>query len=167
MSEMSAIEITPYIVDIMTIVNPLLIAYFGYYTSKNNEKNKKESEEYRKLREESDLIKEKANAAEKKKITDSLEEIKNSIIGLNTEIKTLKSTVENMKEQNKESKDELFKISTLVEANINYSRSASDVITTLGEQIGINDDTIVHDAITKHREAENKLVNTILHSNLK
>jgi len=146
-----------YFVSIMTVINPILIAVFSWYTTKSSKKTKAESMAYRKLREEQEK-------QEKKAVNDSLDSIKSSVKSVNTNIGILQESVDNIKEQHEEMKDKITKLTEMVETSIDFSRRAGDMVIKIH---GMDQDDVVQNAISDYREEENKNINNLIHSNLK
>lgn len=147
------------VMTIITCLSPIIVAYFGYISTKQQ----KQTKEFIDLQTKFNTMNEQNKKKEAEEQKKAIEGIQKSINELQTQINTLKKSVDSLDGINTQLKD-IMEISHI---NFEYSQSLSQVICAIGDCI---DSTSVEgDSATKfqselgrHKNEEREFVTRIL-----
>ena len=143
---------------IITCLSPIIVAYFGYISTKQQKQTKEFIDLQSKFNNLNEQNKKKEVEAQKK----AIEGIQQSITELQTQMNELKSTV-NIKGINDQLKD-IIEISHI---NFEYSQSLSQVICAIGDcidnsQVDKTSAAGFKKELDRHKSAEREFVNRII-----
>lgn len=154
--ELTADVIFDYIVKAITCCSPIIIAWFGFVSARNEKQTKKYIESQESLKKANDKLKEK----EKEELQAHFAKLEKSIGSLTTQVSNLEKSVGKISEIDKT-------INNLVEmSNINFEfcQSLSAVISSIGNALDSSDaiesGTLRND-LSEHQKRERNLVSKV------
>lgn len=140
----------------ITAIASIIVAYFGWKMAASE----KESKRNKQLKEEAD---EKERLMQKEKE----DRLNSQIKSIGDRVDELGTSMEELRDEMQVNKTKLDSLITASNYNIRYSRSMSTVISSIGSALthsgalDVEGTTEIHDAIAKHQEEENEILNQI------
>lgn len=146
------------ITAVITCLSPIIVAYFGYITTKQQKQTKEFIDLQTKYNNQNNEIKKQEAEAQKK----SIGEIQKSITNLQTQINQLEAKFD-IKKINERLED----IIEISQVNFEYSQSLSSVICAVWECVDSTVDPVVagkfKSELNAHQAREREFTNRILH----
>lgn len=146
------------ITAIITCVSPIIVAYFGYITTKQQKQTKEFIDLQTRYNEQNAAIKRQEAEAQKK----SIEGIQKSVKDLQSQMRNLES-----KFDIKKINDRLDDIIEISQVNFEYSQSLSSVICAIGDCIdsSVDSDTAAKfkNELKAHQSREREFASRIVH----
>lgn len=147
------------VMTVITCLSPIIVAYFGYISTKQQ----KQTKEFIDLQTKFNTMNEQNKKKEAEEQKKAIEGIQKSINELQTQINTLKKSVDSLDGINTQLKD-IMEISHI---NFEYSQSLSQVICAIGDCIdsaSVDGDSAnkFQSELDRHKNEEREYVNRIL-----
>lgn len=147
------------VMTVITCLSPIIVAYFGYISTKQQ----KQTKEFIDLQTKFNTMNEQTKKKEAEEQKAAIEGIQKSVAELQKQINTLKSSVDNLNGINSQLKD-IMEISHI---NFEYSQSLSQVICAIGDCIdsaSVDNDSAnkFQSELDRHKNEEREYVNRIL-----
>lgn len=141
--------------NFITVLTPIIVAWFGY----KQVKSQKQTKEYQELQAKYEEEKEKLRKKEADDQKALFEEFRQSLESLQNEVRGLKEAQANSKVEK-----DIASLVTMSNINFEYCQSLSKVIGSIGEALTdvptVDSDTI-NTALEKHKDEEQALVRKI------
>ena len=141
--------------NFITVVTPIVVAWFGYKQAKSQ----KQTKEYQELQSKYEAKKEELRKKEAEDQKAQFEEFKESLESLRGEVREIKEAQTNSKVER-----DIASLVTMSNINFEYCQSLSKVIGSIGEALSnvpTVDSGTIDSALEKHKDEEQALVRRI------
>lgn len=145
-----------YFERIVLCLSPIIIAWYGYQSSKSEKQTKKYIESQEELKKANEKLKQK----EKEEMQEHFDKIDSSITSLSKQVESLNKSIGKISEIDKRI-DNLVKMSNV---NFEFCTSLSAVISSIGNALDSSDaieSGTLRDDLTAHQNRERDLMNRV------